>query len=142
MPVAAVFRYLAHFDLIPAIHPNPLTAQDPPPPAALEASLGRHTSPTPSLSATTPANRPRRDPKEPSRRRSSRLVEDEFPSRSPIVADVDEAHRVLAGIAERHFLDQVRREEVDILASFMCKVKSQAKGAPGQPACARRSVRF
>ena len=131
----------AHFDLIPTIRPSPLTTLDPPPPAALEGLPGRHTSPTPSLSATTPANRPRRDPKEQSRRRSSRLIEDEFPTRAPIVAD-EEAYRVLAGVAERHFVDQVRREEVDILASFMCKVKSQAKGAPGQAACAQKSVRF
>jgi hypothetical protein len=48
----------------------------------------------------------------------------------PILADIEELHAVLAGIAERHFreLGSINvREEVDTLASFMCAVE-KAKG--------------
>jgi len=78
----------------------------------------------------TPANRPRRESKDHSRRRSSRLIEEEARSRPPILADVEEFHVVLAGIAERHFRDILAingRKEVDTLASFMCAVE-RAKG--------------
>ena len=42
------------------------------------------------------------------------------------MADVEEVHTVLAGIAERHFRETLSisgREEVDTLASFMCAVE-------------------
>jgi hypothetical protein len=123
MPTSVLYRYLSYFDLVPAVHPSPLTAEDPPPPLSLETET-RHHSPTPSvLQATTPANRPRRELKEQSRRRSSRLAE--VRGRTPVLADVDEVHRVLAGIAEKHFKEEVRREEVDVLACFMCKLKAK-----------------
>lgn len=129
MPTAVLYRYLTQYDLVPSINPSPLSAEDPPPPSSLDNPF-RQPSRAPSLPPTTPANRPRRELKEQNRRRSSRLVEDETRSRTPILADVDELHGVLAGIAERHFreLSSINgREEVDTLASFMCAVE-KAKG--------------
>ncbi|KAJ7579276.1 hypothetical protein C8J56DRAFT_1170000 [Mycena floridula] len=89
---ATVYRYLNHFELVPNIHPSPLTAEDPPPP----------------LSLTDPRTLPLHP--EP---------------QTPIGADIDELHLVLASIAERHFRDMTitGREEVDTLASFMCAVE-------------------
>lgn len=126
-----LYRYLTQFDLVPAVYPSPLQAHDPPPPASLD-NPQQQASRAPSPPATTPANRPRREskPEQSSRRRSSRLVEEEMGSRAPILADLDELHGVLAGIAERHFRELASingREEVDTLASFMCAVE-KAKG--------------
>ncbi|KAJ6626968.1 hypothetical protein B0H10DRAFT_1997472 [Mycena sp. CBHHK59/15] len=131
MPTPVLYRYLMQFDLVPAVYPSPLLASDPPPPAVLDRPL-RQPSHAPSPPPATPANRPRRESKEQSatRRRSSRLVEEEVASRVPILADGDELHAVLAGIAERHFRELASingREEVDTLASFMCAVE-KAKG--------------
>lgn len=128
MPAPVLYRYLTQFDIIPPVWPSPLSAEDPPQPSFLENPF-RHTSRAPSP-LPTPANRPRRESKDQSRRRSSRLVEEELRSRPPILADVDDLHVVLAGIAERHFRDILAisgREEVDTLASFMCAVE-KAKG--------------
>ena len=124
MPMDVLYRYLSHYDLVPPVYPSPLTGEDPAPPSSLLNDM-RHRSPTPNLQGTTPANRPRRESKEQSRRRSSRLAEEEVIYRTPVLADVDEVHRVLAGIAERHFREEVRGVEVDILASFMCKVRGR-----------------
>ncbi|KAJ7771934.1 hypothetical protein DFH07DRAFT_211506 [Mycena maculata] len=129
MPTPVLYRYLTQFDLVPPVYPSPLLASDPPPPAALDNPL-RQPSRAPSPPPATPANRPRRESKEQTRRRSSRLVEEEMSTRPPILADLDELHSVLAGIAERHFRDMASingREEVDTLASFMCAVE-KAKG--------------
>ncbi|KAJ7139502.1 hypothetical protein C8R44DRAFT_867646 [Mycena epipterygia] len=131
MPTPVLYRYLTQFDLVPPVYPSPLQAHDPPPPASLDNPL-QQASRAPSPPATTPANRPRREakPEQSSRRRSSRLVEEEMGSRAPILADLDELHAVLAGIAERHFRELASingREEVDTLASFMCAVE-KAKG--------------
>jgi hypothetical protein len=71
----------------------------------------------------TPANRPRRDPKDQSRRRSSRLLE-ENETRTPIMSDVADVHTLLATLAERHFQDYVVNE-IDTLASFMVKTKCE-----------------
>ncbi|GLB36591.1 hypothetical protein LshimejAT787_0308790 [Lyophyllum shimeji] len=128
MPTPVLYRYLTQYDIVPHVYPSPMTAEDPPPPSSLENSL-RQSPHEPSPLLTTPANRPRRDPKEQSRRRSSRLLE-ESRSRTPILADIDELHVVLAGIVERHFKEMPPisgREEVDTLASFMCAVE-KAKG--------------
>ncbi|KAJ6569554.1 hypothetical protein B0H19DRAFT_1257181 [Mycena capillaripes] len=129
MPTPVLYRYLTQFDLVPPVYPSPLLANDPPPPASLDNPM-RQTSRAPSPPPTTPANRPRRESKDQTRRRSSRLVEEETPTRPPILADLDELHGVLAGIAERHFRELASingREEVDTLASFMCAVE-KAKG--------------
>jgi hypothetical protein len=123
MPIAVLYRYLSHYDLVPTVYPSPLTADDPPAPSSLENDTRQQRSPTPTVQAATPANRPRRESKEQNRRRSSRLAEDDTRGRMPVLADIDEFHRVLAGIAERHFKEEPRRDEVDVLASFMCKVK-------------------
>lgn len=90
-------------------------------------------APTPqplmTLSAT-PANRPQRrsrESKEASRRRSSRLLEEETRvglEQAPVLADVGEIHNVLANIAQRHFKESTVKE-VDTLASFMCAVKAK-----------------
>ena len=99
------------------VRPSPLLVDDPPPPATLAnpaRAVIRETSPGASL----PGNRSRR-------RRSSRLADDES-GRTAVLADVDEVHMVLAGIAERHFRETLSisgREEVDTLASFMCAVE-------------------
>lgn len=118
-------RYLVHYDLVPPVYPSPLTASDPPPPASLfDTPNFSATPPPPSLS---PVNRPRRDSlSHDSRRRSSRLVDDEnglIFGRTAILADVNDIDLVLAKIAERHFRDEVVRE-VDTLASFMCTLKT------------------
>ena len=129
MPIPVLYRYLTQFEIIPPVWPSPLSAEDPPQPSFLENPF-RHTSRAPSPLPMTPANRPRREPKEQSRRRSSRLLEEEARSRPPVLADVQELQVVLAGIAERHFRDVLAitgREEVDTLASFMCAVE-KAKG--------------
>ncbi|KAF8060953.1 hypothetical protein FPV67DRAFT_1587500 [Lyophyllum atratum] len=128
MPTPVLYRYLTQYDIVPHVYPSPMSAEDPPPPSSLENSF-RPSPLEPSPPLMTPANRPRRDPKEQSRRRSSRLLE-ESRSRTPILADLDELHVVLAGIVERHFREMPSisgREEVDTLASFMCAVE-KAKG--------------
>jgi hypothetical protein len=129
LPVDALHRYLAQYDLIPAVHPSPLSAHDPPPPSSLllvlepGRSSSRATSP---LAVSTPANRPRRESREQGRRRSSRLLEEEGRTRTPVLADVAEVQNVLACIAQRHFESQVVKE-VDSLASFMCAVKGRGE---------------
>ncbi|THV08605.1 hypothetical protein K435DRAFT_959146 [Dendrothele bispora CBS 962.96] len=125
--------YLAHHSLIPVIHPLPTTVHDPPPPYTLanphaHRAESRPPSPPPHI---TPANRPRRDPKDPSRRRSSRLLDDDVPTRAPIMNDVQEIHVILAGIAEKHFREVLTingREEVETLAEFMCAVERLKSG--------------
>lgn len=129
MPTPVLYRYLTQYDIVPHVFPSPLSAEDPAPPSSLENSY-RHSSRGPSPPPMTPANRPRRDAKDPTRRRSSRLLEEENRSRTPILADIEELHVVLAGIVERHFNELTSisgREEVDTLASFMCAVE-KAKG--------------
>jgi hypothetical protein len=104
-----------------------LSVHDPPPPPSLlepARSSSRGTSPIAAVS--TPANRPRRESREQSRRRSSRLLEEEGRTRTPVLADVAEVQNVLAGIAQRHFEGQVVKE-VDSLASFMCAVKGKGE---------------
>jgi hypothetical protein len=124
MPTSAIYRYLSYFDLIPAVHPSPLSAKDPPPPSSLQ-NAPRHSPRPPSpTAATTPANRPRRDPKDANRRRSSRLSEEEEYTRTPILADVGDVHDVLAKIATRHF-EQHSVREVDTLATFISLCKLQ-----------------
>jgi Sin3 binding region of histone deacetylase complex subunit SAP30 len=128
LPVEALHRYLAQYDLIPVVHPSPLSVHDPPPPSAL-LETGRCSSRAASpLAVNTPANRPRRESREQSRRRSSRLLEEEGRRRTPVLADVGEVQNVLARIAQRHFESQVVKE-VDSLASFMCAVKGRVSRA-------------
>ncbi|KAG6814417.1 hypothetical protein H0H92_007420 [Tricholoma furcatifolium] len=130
MPTTVLYNYLSIYNIIPEIIPSPVSAEDPAPPTSLETS-SRQSPRDPSPPAPTPANRPRRDPKDQSRRRSSRLLEEEPQSRTPILADLGELHVVLAGIVEKHFKEMPpisgREEEVDTLASFMCAVE-KAKG--------------
>jgi len=123
LPDPVLYRYLSHFNLLPDIHPSPLLPDDPPSPHFLYGT-GRNNSRA--LSPTvlpTPANRPRRDPKEQSRRRSSRLLEEAL-SRPPIMSDVADVHVVLAEMAERH-LEGLSINEIDTLASFMVKTKCE-----------------
>ncbi|KAI9460200.1 hypothetical protein BJY52DRAFT_1118477 [Lactarius psammicola] len=128
LPMDALHRYLVQYDLIPVVHPSPLTVHDPPPPPSLLEPTTRSSSRGVSPPAvTTPANRPRRESREQTRRRSSRFLEEEVRMRTPVLADVGEVQTVLASIAQRHFESQVVRE-VDSLASFMCAVKG--KGEP------------
>jgi hypothetical protein len=121
LPVDVLHRYLTQYDLIPAVHPSPLSVHDPPPPPSLLGlTQGSSRGASPPV-VITPANRPRR---EQSRRRSSRLLEEEGRTRTPVLADVAEVQTVLASIAQRHFEGQVVKE-VDSLASFMCAVKGR-----------------
>jgi hypothetical protein len=123
MPITTLYGYIAQFDLIPSVIPSPLTADDPPPPPFL-LDPTRYGSRAPSAPpTTTPANRPRRESKDHSRRRSSRLADDIL-GRTPILSDIDEFNGVLAAIAEKHFRETVVKE-VDTLASFMCSVKAK-----------------
>ncbi|KAJ3556513.1 hypothetical protein NP233_g11960 [Leucocoprinus birnbaumii] len=126
MPINILYCYMTQFDIIPDVRPSPLSAEDPPSPMSL-TNPHRHSPRALSPPAqTTPANRPRREPKEQNRRRSSRLLEEETRSRTPILADTDEIQSVLAGIVEKHFRDMPPisgRDEVDTLASFMCAVE-------------------
>ncbi|PCH33084.1 hypothetical protein WOLCODRAFT_134888 [Wolfiporia cocos MD-104 SS10] len=126
LPTSALHEYLIQFDLIPEVDPSPLGADDPPPPSTLLRSRGhaRTASPQPPL-PITPANRPRREVG--SRRRSTRLIEDDQSSELsilPVLADIDEVHGVLAAIAQKHFREHTIKE-VDTLASFMFAVKAK-----------------
>lgn len=124
LPTETLYGYIAHFELIPEVRPSPLLANDPPPPLHLQDPMrygSKNYSPQPT---TTPANRPRRESKDQSRRRSSRLLDDEFRNRTPILTDIQEFNDVLAAIAERHFRES-NVKEVDTLASFMCAVKAK-----------------
>lgn len=122
LPAQTLHRYLSHFNLIPLIYPSPLMAEDPPAPSILldpTRQSSRGLSPI-----AIPANRPRRDPKDQSRRRSSRLLE-ENDSRTPILADVADVHTILASIADKHFQLEHAVNEIDTLASFMVKTKCE-----------------
>ncbi|KIJ59820.1 hypothetical protein HYDPIDRAFT_99917 [Hydnomerulius pinastri MD-312] len=124
LPIATLHRYISHFNLIPIIYPSPLTAADPPTPSfLLDPTLRQSSRGLSPLVIPTPANRPRREPKDQSRRRSSRLLE-ESETRTPVLADVAEVHTVLAALAEKHFQDHMINE-IDTLASFMVKTKGE-----------------
>lgn len=121
LPTATLHRYLSHFNLTPFIYPSQLTSTPPPAPSILldpTRQTSRGLSP---LAITTSASRPRRDPKNQSRRRSSRLLEESEP-RVPILADVADVHSVLATLVDKHFQEYVTNE-IDTLASFMVKTK-------------------
>jgi len=133
LPTTSLYKYAIQYDLVPIIYPTPLSADDPPPPAALldpARMASRAPSPAP---MTTPANRPQRrsrESKEASRRRSSRLLEEESRTeleQTPVLNDVREMHGVLATLAARHFRETNVRE-VDTLAAFMCAVKARTSG--------------
>ena len=68
-------------------------------------------------------HRGRRDP---ARRRSSRLVEEErVAAPAPVYSDLGEVEGVLAAIAERHFRTQ-EVDEVQTLTAFVCAVKAKS----------------
>ncbi|EPQ61138.1 hypothetical protein GLOTRDRAFT_124864 [Gloeophyllum trabeum ATCC 11539] len=122
MPTEALHKYLAHYDLIPRIYPSPLSPEDPPPPSSL-LNPHRHSS----RMASPPPQTNRREPQ--NRRRSSRLLEDETRHRTPVLADREEIHDVLAALAERHFREHVitaGEAEVTTLSLFMTSAKSKA----------------
>ncbi|KAF9535795.1 hypothetical protein CPB83DRAFT_842352 [Crepidotus variabilis] len=128
MPMAILQRYLIQYEVVPRVYPSPLQPDDPPSPWALADP--QLMPPPPSSPALTPANRPRRESKD-TRRRSSRLLEEEIRTRAPILADRVELQGSLATIVERHFRETTLingREEVDMLAAFMCAVE-KAKGS-------------
>lgn len=134
LPLEALYRYLIEYDIVPDLDPLPTTAYDPPPPSSLlkpRAQRGSTASPAPQL-PPTPANRPRRElSASTSRRRSSRLLDDDRrPSVTPVLADVGEVHRTLAQIAERHFREH-QIKNLDVLGTFTYAVK--AKGKPSVP---------
>ncbi|KAI1790464.1 hypothetical protein LXA43DRAFT_890877 [Ganoderma leucocontextum] len=135
LPIDALHRYLACFDLIPDVDPSPLSAEDPGPPSSLLKQkshlpphghvLRRTSTASPGPGGLSTGHRARRDPGG-NRRRSSRLVEEErIPAPPPVYGDIAEVNGVLAGIAERHFRE-VEVREVDTLAAFMCAVKARA----------------
>ncbi|KIJ21350.1 hypothetical protein PAXINDRAFT_94947 [Paxillus involutus ATCC 200175] len=121
LPAMTLLRYISHFNIVPVMYPSPFTSADPPAPSFLLEPMRYSSRALSPFAVTTPANRPRRDPKDTSRRRSSRLLE-ENETRTPIMADIAEVHTLLATVAERHFQDHVVNE-IDTLASFMVKTK-------------------
>ncbi|KAG2160235.1 uncharacterized protein EDB93DRAFT_1074561 [Suillus bovinus] len=124
MSTAGLYRYLSHFSLIPPVYPSPLIAADPPSPDSLLDPVRQNPRGlSPFTTISTSGNRLRRDTKDPSRRRSSRLLE-ENESRTPILADIAEIQTILAAIAERHFQDHAV-SEIDTLASFMVKTSTK-----------------
>ncbi|KIM65203.1 hypothetical protein SCLCIDRAFT_14920 [Scleroderma citrinum Foug A] len=123
LPARTLHRYLSHFDLIPLIYPSPLMADRPPAPSILLDPTPQSSRGLSPLATPTPGIRPRRDPKDQSRRRSSRLPE-ENESRTPILADIAEVHTILASIADKHFQQEHTVDEIDTLASFMVKTKN------------------
>ncbi|KAL4065793.1 hypothetical protein V8B97DRAFT_1982031 [Scleroderma yunnanense] len=125
LPIQTLHRYLSHFNLVPLIYPSPLMADDPPAPSILLDPTRQSSRCLSPLPIHTPANRPRRDPKDQSRRRSSRLLEDNE-SRTPVLADVSEVHTILASMADKHFQQDHVVNEIDTLASFMVKTKYES----------------
>lgn len=131
LPIDAIHRYLTQFDIVPDIDPLATTAFDPSPPSSLLRPRGQRistASPAPQPLPPTPANRPRREPSaSANRRRSSRLLEDDrLPLVTPVLSDVNEVHKSLAQIVEKHFREHTVKE-VDTLASFMCAVKAKGE---------------
>lgn len=136
LSTATLHRYLAHFNIVPAVYPSPLTAANPQTPWSLVHPVGVRQS---SRALSPPAvlsTRQRRDPSDQplhpqgqsqslphSRRRSSRLLEEHEP-RTPVLADRAELHTVLASMVARHFHGYAVNE-IDTLASFMVKTKSE-----------------
>ncbi|KAF5337077.1 hypothetical protein D9611_003386 [Ephemerocybe angulata] len=128
MTIDVLHRYMSQFDIVPAVYPSPMLPDDPPVPASIGNATrhaSRASSPQP---AQTPANRPRRESRE-AQRRSSRLLEDDLPYRTPALADLGDLQGVLSKIVEKHFRESlaVKREEVDTLASFMCAVENNKR---------------
>ena len=125
LPADALCRYLVQADAVPVLFPSPCSIENPPLPSSLlnvQGTLPRVSSPVPT---TTPANRPRRDPKDANRRRSSRLQEeDERSRRGPILADAEAVHDVLATLSERHFEKQPIKEG-DTVQQFLLAVQSR-----------------
>ena len=105
LPTAALHRYLVLHDLVPYVHPNPLSPRDPHAPAALLSTRTRR--------STTPDN---------GRRRSARNAEDDaLWARAPILADAQDVHEMLAQICARHANENAVRE-VDTIAAFSAAV--------------------
>ncbi|VDC01982.1 unnamed protein product [Peniophora sp. CBMAI 1063] len=105
LPTAALHRYLVLHDLVPYVHPNPLSPRDPHAPAALLSTRTRR--------STTPDN---------GRRRSARNTEDDaLWARAPILADAQDVHEMLAQICARHANENAVRE-VDTIAAFSAAV--------------------
>lgn len=122
LPPTILHKYLIAWDLVPPM--RLLSSHTPPLPASLMIAHARATSPEPSLTNTTPANRPRRDLKDATKRRSSRLAEEERLQDSiAVMADVQGTHQVFATMAERHFQQRttasVTAKEVEILTGFL-----------------------
>jgi len=124
LPAQTLHRYLSHFNLIPLIYPSPMMADDPPAPSILLDPTRQSSRGLSPLAIHTTPHRPRRDPKDQSRRRSSRLLE-ESESRTPVLADIAEVHTILASIADKHFQQEHVVNEIDTLASFMVKTKCE-----------------
>ncbi|KAH9939009.1 uncharacterized protein BXZ73DRAFT_89096 [Epithele typhae] len=135
LPTDALHRYLALFDLIPDLDPSPWGVEDPGPPSALLKpkshvpghghALRRTSTASPGpVGVGTSANANGRSRRDPGRRRSARLVDEErVPAPPPVYGDIGDVDGMLATIAERHFRD-VQVKEVDTLAEFMFKVKT------------------
>ncbi|KDQ19807.1 hypothetical protein BOTBODRAFT_377839 [Botryobasidium botryosum FD-172 SS1] len=137
LPVSSLTSYLTGFDLVPPMHPSPLSYSNPPLPHYLvnpptHAQVHVQHPPSPGPSSATPANRPRRDPKltreREQRRRSSRLAEEELvrDRRPPIMWDLVETERAMATIAQRHF-EKVSVREGDTITAFLYAVRTKER---------------
>lgn len=112
LPPHILYRYLHHWGIVP---PLSLIASSTPllPPALLQ-----HMASNGPEQPITPANRPRREPKETQnrRRQSSQIIEGDSIA---VMADVDGVHQAYAVIAEQHFQRRPAVKEVEVLTNFL-----------------------
>jgi hypothetical protein len=124
MPFDVLYRYLEQHDLVPAIGtilPSPMTAQDPPPPATL---FMRRAAPPPSNQ-----NLPTAQGSSSTRRSTRGEANEETEARVPVMADVEEARRVMAAVVASHFETTHATGEGEVLANFMSAVQARQTSA-------------
>jgi len=119
LPPASLHRYLVTWNLVPPM--DMLSSTVPALPSSIMIAQARAVTPESTTTAVgvTPANRPRREHKDGSKRRSSRLVEDEMTENVAVMADVEASHHAYALIAERHFQQKPAAKEVEVLTNFL-----------------------
>jgi hypothetical protein len=120
LPPAVLQRYLHHWGLVPPL--SLITSKTPVLPSALLLHL-QNNSPE---ATVTPANRPRREPKEIQNRRqfSSHSIEGD---NIAVMADVDGVHQAYAAIAEQHFQHRLAVKEIEVLTNFLL-IASRCQG--------------
>jgi len=140
LPAEALREYMDKHDLVAPIFPSPASSLTPPPPKDLmnpppmipRRELSRTPSPLGlSTGGIPPAGRRRGDNRaSKDRRRSSRLLEEENgwkEMRKPILADLEDAHKAMAVVCQRHYERELVRE-TDAVTAFLFAVHNQGKG--------------